>query len=72
VTITLDQLRRELGLTRAEGRELQYAAVEREVSTRELIRRMLVWCSAGRPTPAWLWQSQSTRSAEQGSRWHRR
>ena len=68
--MTLDQLRSELGLTRSEWRELQYAAVDREVSTRELIRSlictMLVWCDL-RTAPASLRQSQSTRSAEQGS-----
>ena len=64
--ITLDQLRRELGLTPSEWRELQYAAVDREVTTRELIRSlictMLVWCEVRRTEPESIRQSQSTRS----------
>ena len=64
--MTLDQLRRELGLTPSEWRELQYAAVDREVTTRELIRSlictMLVWCEVRGTEPASIRQSQSTRS----------
>lgn len=39
--MTLDQLRRELGLTPSEWRELQYAAVDREVSTRDLVQSVV-------------------------------
>jgi hypothetical protein len=39
--ITLDQLRRELGLTPSEWRELQYAAVDREVTTRDLVQSVV-------------------------------
>jgi len=63
VTFALDQLRRELGLTPSEWRELQYAAVDREMSTRELIRSlictMLVWCEVRRTEPESIRQSQS-------------
>jgi hypothetical protein len=68
--ITLDQLRRELGLTPSEWRELQYAAIDREMSTRELIRSlictMLVWCEVRGSEPVSIRQSQSTRSPERG------
>jgi len=67
VTITTEQLRVGLGLTRNEWRELQYAAIDREMSTRELaallIRTALFhYCSE----PVSIRQSQSTRSPERG------
>lgn len=66
MTITTEQLRVGLGLTRNEWRELQYAAIDREMSTRELIRSlictMLVWCEVRRTEPESIRQSQSTRS----------
>ena len=70
MTITAEQLRVGLGLTRAEWRELQHAAIDREMSTRELaalsIRTALMLFSIC-SEPASIQQSQSTRSPEQGS-----
>jgi len=53
VTITTEQLRVGLGLTRNEWRELQYAAIDREMSTREFVQLIV---------RAAIRQSQSTRS----------
>ena len=39
--MTLDQLRRELGLTPSEWRELQYAALDRGVTTRDLVQSVV-------------------------------
>lgn len=59
--ITLDQLRSELGLTRAEWRELQYGAADCEMSTRDFVRLLLrVAISAG--APATLRQLESMRT----------
>lgn len=53
MTITTEQLRVGLGLTRNEWRELQYAAIDREMSTREFVQLIV---------RAAIRQSQSTRS----------
>jgi len=71
--ITLDQLRRGLGLTRAEWRDLQYAAIDREMSTRQLVRAIVRTAMGGgfgfsiRAEPVSIRQSQSTSSPERGS-----
>jgi predicted DNA-binding ribbon-helix-helix protein len=61
VSITLDQLRTELGLSRAEWRELQYAAVDREMSTRDLVQSV-VRAAVEQFSSTVCRQSQSTRS----------
>lgn len=53
MTITTEQLRVGLGLTRNEWLELQYAAIDREISTREFVQLIV---------RAAIRQSQSTRS----------